>query len=329
MLAAKVLQEQDIEVTGVSFTSNFFNAEKARKAAEQIGIKLKTVDISQEILELVKNPPSGHGKNLNPCVDCHALMMKKAGEIAKKEKYDFIATGEVLGQRPFSQNRQALDKIMKLADVEVLRPLSSKLLPETEIEKKGLIDRNKLLDISGRTRERQMKMAKKFGLEEYPSPAGGCLLTDPAFSLRLKAMIEHWPECTVEDVEILKYGRIFWLSFKNDVGNFPVLLIIGRNQAENEVLEKLAKKGDFMVELRKITGPLALTRIKNYELKIKNFEDNLKIFIPEKLETEKLNSSALEFNDLRELIIKVGAIAGYYSTKARGKAAELTIKMNS
>lgn len=350
MLAAKLLQNQNIKVDGVCFKSNFFGCEKARKAAERLGVKLIEVDISKEILELVKNPPSGYGKHLNPCVDCHALMIKRAGEFLRKGStapaaagdhgagiYDFIATGEVLGQRPFSQNKDALKRVEKLAGVEILRPLSAKLLPETKIEKQGLVIRGKLLDIQGRTRDRQMELAGKFRIKEYESPAGGCLLTDPEFSKRLMVMLDNWPECDANDVELLKHGRVFWLKTRMDANkkriytNYErVLVIVGRNQDDNENLEKLAKKGDVMIELKEIMGPLTVVRnpksqitnpkqIQISKSKIRNFILN----IPEKLMMSELK---LGEKKSEEEIMRIAALlTGYYAVKARGQKVKIKI----
>jgi predicted subunit of tRNA(5-methylaminomethyl-2-thiouridylate) methyltransferase len=348
ILAAKVLMEQGIEVIGICFESNFFSADKARLAADTLGIKLIVKNIGDEIWGLVKNPPSGHGKNMNPCVDCHALMIKTAGEYVKKGEYDFLATGEVLGERPFSQNRISLDKVVKLAGVEVLRPLSAKLLPETEAEKLKFVDREKLLDISGRSRARQFELAEKYGLKEYPSPTGGCLLTDPAFSERLKELLRNWPDCDGDDIELLKFGRVFWLKFDNNVnsptppclpdrqvatmGNIKkVLVVIGRDEQENDNLEKLAKKGDFVLKLKDITGPVAIVRIINYsssvalakgdELQIMN--DIVKVNIPEKINDKEIIDI---FTEEDKLFNNLLILTGYYSTKARGKEVKIAIK---
>ena len=175
ILAVKMLQAQKIAVTAVCFESNFYDAKKAEEEAKKLDIDLKVVDIQKEMLALVKNPFSGYGKNLNPCIDCHSLMIKKAGAIAKSDGFDFVATGEVLGQRPFSQNKQALEKVKDLSGVEVLRPLSAKLLNETEIEKNKILIRGLLGRIQGRTREGQIELARKYKLKDYPLPAGGCL----------------------------------------------------------------------------------------------------------------------------------------------------------
>jgi len=265
MLAAKLLQEQNIEVEGVCFESNFFSSSKAKKAARELAIKIKIINISKELLEIVKNPPSGYGKHLNPCIDCHALMVRKAGEIAQQEKFDILASGEVLGQRPFSQTKDALARIEKLAGREILRPLSAKRLPETIYEKEGLVIKGRLLSISGRSREVQMELAKKYNLKDYSTPAGGCLLTDPEFSQRLGKILDYWPDCNTNDVELLKHGRVIWLKLTSSK---RVLMIIGRNKEDNEKLEKLARKGDIMVELKEIKGPLTIVRSKKSEVYI-------------------------------------------------------------
>ena len=313
LLAIKILELQDIEVTGLSFASNFFSSANAQKTAAGNNVNLRIVDISEEVLNLVKNPPNGYGKNMNPCIDCHSLMLKKAAEIMKSENYNFIATGEVLGQRPFSQNKEALNKVKKISDVDVLRPLSAKLLEETEIEKKGLVNRGKLLSISGRNRERQMELAAKLKLT-YPSPAGGCLLTDPEFSQRLIKMLDYWPDCTVNDAALLNRGRIFW--FNNGSKNKMVLAVVGRDEKENMALEKLAIKGDSMVELYKENGPTTLIR----RLVPDDDESSvMAVEIPEKI------SPTLEIDKKYSARAKAAILTGFYATKMRGKKAEIKI----
>ena len=254
ILTVKLLQEQQIEVKGLTFVSYFFNAQIAREVAQQINLPLRIIDISGEHLAMVKNPLYGYGKNMNPCLDCHLMMLVKAREIMIKEGFDVVVTGEVLGERPFSQNLSALKLLEKKSGLTgyLLRPLSAKLLPPTISEQKGLVDREKLLDISGRSRKKQLALVKKFGLLDYPTPAGGCLLTDPEFSKRLKEMLTKWPKAAGQDIELLKHGRIFW---QNDV-----FLIIGRNQEENTILVDLAAKGDALVEPKNIAGPSVLIR---------------------------------------------------------------------
>jgi tRNA U34 2-thiouridine synthase MnmA/TrmU len=340
MMAVKVLQAQDIEVEALCFVSNFFNADRAIISAEELGIKIHVVDISQEILALVKNPPHGYGKNMNPCIDCHGLMFKKAAEyltpalsllrrggslpLLTKEGvgggFDFIATGEVLGQRPFSQNKQSLKIVEKIAGFEILRPLSAKLLPETEIERKGLVKRYKLLDIEGRSRERQMELAEKLGIKNYPAPAGGCLLTDPEFSNRLNKMLEYWPNLSNNDVDLLKYGRIQWMQTRICTDNADkrgyALVVIGRNKEDNESLEKLAKKGDIMVELKEMNGPLTLVRV-NPKSQIPNPKQiqNLNTQIPNHLSEIDVSGE----KTIEEIIQTTCLLTGWYAVKARGK----------
>ena len=190
ILALKLIQEQGIEVKGVNFKTPFFGLGEAFVIAKDLDIDLEIIDITEELLKILKNPKYGFGKNMNPCIDCHALMFKKAGEYMNKIGASFILSGEVLGERPMSQNRNSLSIIERESGLEgkILRPLSALLLTETIPEKGGLVDRNKLLDISGRSRKRQMKMADEMGIKDYPSPAGGCKLTEPSFSKRLRTL---------------------------------------------------------------------------------------------------------------------------------------------
>jgi len=231
ILAVKLLQEQGIKVAGLTFVSYFFNSDLAKESAKNLDIKLKIIDFSDEHLDMVKNPQYGYGKAINPCIDCHILMLKKAKEIS--EKFDFVATGEVLGERPMSQNKRALELIAEQSGLKdyLLRPLSAQLLEPTVPEKNGLVARNKLLDISGRSRKRQIVLAKKWGIKEYPTPAGGCLLTDFQFGRRLKELFKQWPDCRGDDVRLLKLGRHFWVKDNK--------IIVGRNQTENKEIKKL------------------------------------------------------------------------------------------
>lgn len=311
ILAAKTLTEQGIEVELVCFVSNFYNAASAKKSADHIGLKLNILNIENEIIEVVKNPPSGLGKNMNPCIDCHALMIKTANEQLGKN-FDFIATGEVLGQRPFSQNRTALDRVRKNAGVEILRPLSAKLLDETIFEKSGLVDRNKLHEISGRGREKQFELAKQYGITDFPSPAGGCLLTDPGFSDRLKEMINNWPNANAHDIELLKHGRIYWLIKDDDE---KILVIIGRNAKDNEFLEKLKQNEDIIVLLKDVIGPTTLIRSKTNSLVINkketfaNLEKNITI--------KDIDLNVKKSSD--EIIVTVGQLTALHSKNAHGQ----------
>jgi tRNA-specific 2-thiouridylase len=272
ILAVKLLQEQRIEITGLVFVSYFFDGQLAAKAAKKIKIELKTVDFSEEHLKTVKKPKYGYGKTINPCLDCHLLMLKGAKQIMKKERFDFVATGEVLGERPMSQNRQALELIEKKSTLKgyLLRPLSAKLLEPTIIERKGLVDRNKLLDISGRSRKSQMALAKKWGIKEYPTPAGGCLLTDPQFGQRVKELLAKWPDAQGNDIQLLKLGRHFWIGPTLEEAQNRMRdnkIIVGRNEAENKKIKELAQKGDLVIEPKDFAGPTILIRGKTKLLK--------------------------------------------------------------
>jgi len=319
MLAARVLLDQGVKITGLSFKSNFFGTLKARKAAEQLGIELIEIDFSAEHLEMVKKPAHGYGKNMNPCIDCHVLMLKKAKEIMVRDDFDFVATGEVLGQRPMSQHRDALDIVEKVSGLEgkLVRPMSAKLLDESEPEKQGKLIRGRLLDISGRSRQRQLELVKNYGIKEYASPGGGCLLTDPKFSEKFLKMLEYWPDCDGRDIALLKSGRVIWLKDNNDKN---VLLVIGRDEKENENLEKLAGAGDIIMQLKDENGPTSL--IRNVECKISEIiEREIKVFKELKMSEFRLGEKKSE----EEIIELATMLTGYYATKARGKKVKILI----
>ena len=254
ILVAKILKEEGIEVTPLCFESFFFSSESAQKGAKQVGLKLRIEDFSREHLKIVKNPKHGRGGGINPCIDCHLLMIKKAGKIMKKEGYDFIATGEVLGQRPMSQNINSLNLIDKESGLKglIIRPLSLKVLPATIPEKLGLIKRDHFYDISGRGRFRQIELAKKFKIKEYPSPSGGCILTDDNYSKRLFELLKRVPKFTGNDVEVIKFGRVFWKE--------ELLIVVARDAKECDLLSNLRRRGDVVLEPHNFSGPTVLIR---------------------------------------------------------------------
>lgn len=257
ILSALLLRKQGLQVEWISFETPFFSAEKARHAARQTGIKLHVQDITTDYLEMLKAPPAGFGKNMNPCMDCHSLMFKKAGEVMRAQGYDFLFSGEVLGQRPMSQNASALQYVAKHSGVGefILRPLSARRLPETAMEQQGRVDRAQLLDLNGRSRKPQMALAQKWGVREYPSPAGGCLLTDPGYSLRLKDLFDHAdPEKgpAVYEFHLLKYGRHMRLGPKTKI-------IVGRTKQDNEHLQRYCNpKRDTLIKVRQYPGPTVI-----------------------------------------------------------------------
>ena len=253
IVSVKLIQDQGIEVLGLTFRTPFFGEEKPAAAARLIGLPLVVLDITGEHLAIVRAPRYGYGKNMNPCIDCHTLMLKIAGKEMEARGLDFIFTGEVLGQRPMSQSRQMLHVVAKnsgYAD-RVVRPLSARLLPETLPEREGKLDRERLLDISGRGRKRQMEMAERYGITEYANPAGGCLLTDPMFSRRLKDLFTSNPDFTTRDLELLKVGRHIRLDDRNKV-------IVGRNKRDNQALEPLVMPHDAVFQMKDFPGPLCM-----------------------------------------------------------------------
>jgi len=255
MLAAAVLRAQGIEVNLICLVTPFFGAERARESAGHLGLPLREVDITDKYLPLIYDPPHGWGRGHNPCIDCHILMLREAGNLLAAEGFDLLFTGEVLGQRPMSQNRGSLNLIAKesgFVDV-LLRPLSAKSLKTTRPELLGWVDRERLLNLSGRGRKRQIALASEFGITRYPAPAGGCLLTDPGYAVRLKELLRHHQEVPAprRELEMLKYGRQFRLP-----GGAKA--VVGRTEQENEALLGLKAPEDFVVKVDKIPGPVVL-----------------------------------------------------------------------
>ena len=266
MLAAKILARLDVDVTPVCFESYFFSSANARKATEAIGMALRVENISWPHLEIVKHPHYGYGGAINPCIDCHLMMLKTAKAIMDAEGYDFVATGEVLGERPMSQNKVSLDIVEResgLAGI-LLRPLSAKLLPETIAEKNGLVDRNELYDISGRSRKIQMELAHKFEISYIPQPGGGCVLTETEFGQRIKKLISVNPEIDGSDAQVLRHCRPIW------EGN--LLIAVARDAKNCAALKKLVKPGDVIFEPQNFAGPVVLARNFGTETKKEDIE---------------------------------------------------------
>jgi tRNA U34 2-thiouridine synthase MnmA/TrmU len=255
-LAACLIKQQGIEVIAITFTTPFFGSdERNAQAAEKLGIEFKQINLGEEYREVLLQPVYGYGKNFNPCIDCHAFMLKKAGGLMQEMGASFIITGEVAGQRPMSQNKGALNSVEKLAGYKglIVRPLSARLLPVTIPEQEGWIKREQLLDISGRGRTRQMELASQFGIEDYPTPAGGCLLTEQNFAHRLRLYLDKNPDASLDAIRVLKYGRHFYL-------NDTTLLVVGRNNADNVKLLELAQSPDYVLKVATHPGPVGLIR---------------------------------------------------------------------
>jgi tRNA-uridine 2-sulfurtransferase len=264
ILAVSLMRQQGIEVEAVHFDNGFggcgerdSNRQPIRDRAARLGVKITFIDVSEDLVHILKDPKYGFGKNMNPCMDCHLLFFKKCGEYMRKAGASFIVTGEVVGERPMSQRKWAIEEISASSGLDglILRPLSARLMKVTIPEKKGWVDREKLLAISGRSRKPQMELAKELGIDFYPNAAGGCLLTEKDFSRKVRDLMENKPGFDMTDVDLLKSGRHFRISR-------TAKLILGRDEKENETLVKnMPGKTYFMTievpgPVGVITGPL-------------------------------------------------------------------------
>ncbi|MEO5359831.1 MAG: hypothetical protein H7843_05220 [Nitrospirota bacterium] len=260
-LAIISILRQGVEVTAISFQNHFgcditdrsSCSKDPYAAAERFGFSVKLCHLADKFIEIVKHPKFGHGKNMNPCIDCRILMLKEAKAFLEMTGGDFIITGEVLGQRPMSQRRECFPLIDKEAGVvgRVVRPLSAKHLPPSRAELDGLIDRERLYAFNGRTRRPQIELAREFGLTEFPNPAGGCLLTDPIYSYRLRELLTHIPDPSVRDINLLKTGRHFRLSD-------TCKAVVGRDELENNTIESHAAAGDITMTVEGIGSPTTI-----------------------------------------------------------------------
>ncbi len=262
-LAVKMMIEQGVEVTALNFTSPFCNCtgkkagcqHQASKVAQEFGIPIRVVPKGMDYMRMVENPPHGYGRGMNPCVDCRIYILRKAKEMMPALGASFIITGEVIGQRPMSQRRQQIGLIEKESGLEglILRPLSAQHFPPTVPEREGLVDREKLLAISGRSRKMQIALAEEMGIGDYPCPAGGCMLTDQMMAARLRDLFEHTPDYGFNDLQLLKVGRHFRLAR-------DLKIILGRDEAENDQIARLALPGATLFLPEDFRGPTAYVR---------------------------------------------------------------------
>lgn len=260
-LAAHIMLEQGIEMEAVHFTGVFCNCPSgksgcgtlAREIASEMKIPVRMVFKGMDYLDIVRTAPHGYGRGLNPCIDCRIYMLRKVRHLMPEMNASFIVTGEVLGQRPMSQHRDALRIIEQESGTTglVLRPLSARHFPLTIPEIEGIVDREKLLAVSGRSRSAQIQLARKFGISEYPCPAGGCLLTDKAVAVRLLDLFSHTPNFTLTDARLTTFGRHFRVDDR-------IKIVVGRNKQENEKLEVLAEIGSTLFISEGFPGPTAI-----------------------------------------------------------------------
>ena len=268
ILSVSVMLSEGIDVWAYHLKTIFTATDRAqisrkispRSIAEKLGVNFEEEEVSSEFFEIVKNPQYGYGSNVNPCIDCKIFFLKKAKEFMEQIGGRFIFTGEVLGQRPMTQTHQTMMKISKSAGVEdiCLRPLSAKFLAPTLSEREGWVKRENLLDIQGRSRKDQIQLAEQFGIEFYPTPAGGCLLTDPGFAGRIKDILTYNSSPSINDILLLKIGRHFRLSQ-------DVKCVVGRNQNDNLAIANLTEEGDILFEAEDVGSPLLLLRGKGCE----------------------------------------------------------------
>jgi len=262
-LAVKLMIEQGIEVHALNFTSSFCTCNhggkdgggcrsESKRVAEEFGIPIKVLAKGMDYIEIVRNPKHGYGKGMNPCVDCRVYMFMQAKEYMREIGASFIITGEVLGQRPMSQRKDAFRVIERETGLAglILRPLSAKQLEPTIPEKEGLVDRERLLDVLGRSRRQQIDLAEELDINDYPCPSGGCLLTDKIFSLKVRDLLTNKEDVTKKDLALLKTGRHF--RYKG------AKIILGRNDADNTKLRSMLQEGDTLVEPCGFPGPAAV-----------------------------------------------------------------------
>ncbi|MCK5052019.1 MAG: tRNA (5-methylaminomethyl-2-thiouridylate)-methyltransferase [Candidatus Cloacimonetes bacterium] len=255
ILAVMHMKSLGYRVFPIFFSTPFFGPDRAMETANRIGFDLIVHDLTDLHLKMIENPKYGYGKNLNPCIDCHGLMFHEAGKLMKEYNVDFIISGEVMGQRPMSQRKDALNAVGKLSEIKdlLIRPLSQKLLTDTLPIREGWVKKDEMLDIQGRNRKRQMIMAGEYGIDFYPSPGGGCLLTDPGFTRKLKDLMQY-NSMNKRSIEFLKMGRHLRLTDN-------VKLIIGRNKAENDSISELAQD-EIVLQAKNFPGPLGIIQSK-------------------------------------------------------------------
>ncbi|MCX8092835.1 MAG: tRNA 4-thiouridine(8) synthase ThiI [Candidatus Goldbacteria bacterium] len=306
LLAVKLIKQQNIDVIILNFDHGFFfdayetiNNEKKYKGKLPPDFDVKVIDISNDFYKMIKNPEFGFGSNMNPCIDCKIMMLKKAKDLMKEFNANFVITGEVLGQRPMTQNLRAMNLIEEKSGLTgyLLRPLSARKLKPTEPEKLGWVDRSKLMDIEGRSRKIQLEFARKLGLEEYiKTPGGGCILTDENYSKRLRDLLDNNNKLTRDSVELLTIGR----QFRKD----GIKFIIGRKEAENKKLLKY-KDSAIIFDCVDVPGPVGIT--------FDRIDENMENFIASAVagysDGKKLNEVKVEIsNKYKKKIVSVKPI---------------------
>jgi tRNA-specific 2-thiouridylase len=313
VLAVKLISEQDIDVVGVNFRIPFNTPdieERIKTLGGELNIDIRTLNLGERFLKILKTPQHGYGKNMNPCIDCRILCLKEAHELMQEIGAKFLVTGEVLGQRPMSQKREAMRLIEKESGLEglIVRPLSAKRLPVTIPEEEGWIEREKLLDIEGRSRKKQLALAREYNISGYSSPAGGCLLTDPEFSRRIEDLLDS-DMLDIRSANLVKSGRYF------KVGNC-FKLVVGRNHEENLKLVKLVGEQDIIFE-PEAKGPVAIgfgkadnqsieiaSQIVAYYCKPANLESRIMLKVARGGERRYFNTESFSGEQVKSFIVE-------------------------
>ncbi len=283
LLSVLYMQKIGVEVIPIFFRTPFFTEERPMQTAIDNGISLTVIDFSEAHLEMLRHPQYGFGKNFNPCIDCHGLMFRTAGNLLEKYDADFLISGEVLSQRPMSQRRDAMNAVSKLSGYKdlLIRPLSQMLLPDTKPIRENWINKEDMLALNGRSRKPQMELAKELGVVSFPSPAGGCRLTDKNFSVRLRDLIEY-NQLELDNINLLRFGRHFRLSDK-------IKLIIGRDESDNQNLIDL-NIGDLYLFDEQIPGPVGVLHGPDIDEQIITLSASIVAFYNKKApETCKIN----------------------------------------
>jgi tRNA-specific 2-thiouridylase len=248
ILALHLILEQGLAVEVVHVVLPVHDAGQladVERVTASLGLPLHVVSREEPFFDLLRRPQHGYGSGMNPCLDCRILILQEAGKRMREAGASFVFTGEVVGERPMSQNQQALRLVEQRSGLEgrLLRPLSAQLLPPTIPEQEGLVDRSRLLSIRGRSRKPQLALAQRYGITEFPTPAGGCRLTDAGFARRARDLLAHDPAFSRNDFDLLTVGRQFRISPR-------VKVVSGRHEAENERILQLAREGDLLLEVK-------------------------------------------------------------------------------
>ncbi len=298
ILSVKHMENLGYKVITVFFQTPFFEADSALLIAEANGIDLRVIDVFPEYLKILENPRYGYGKNMNPCIDCHGFMFKKAAELMPEYGADFLISGEVLGQRPKSQRKDAMNAVAKLSGVKdlLIRPLCQRYLSDTLPIREGWVDKTEMLDIQGRGRYRQMELAHEYVITEFQSPGGGCKLTEIKYSKKLKDLQEH-DQLTEQNIRFLKYGRHFRL-------NDATKLVIGRDKSDNEHLSLLADD-EIVIKITDYHGPLGIIN-KNENPEIEEIELAARIVLRYNNRLDEITELSWGKNFSLTNILKVG-----------------------